>query len=164
MMSLECALIRLTGVPIRGSKDTDRGKTVEVSGRGRPSKAKQGASGEANSADTLVSDVWLQDCEEIDFCCLSHSGCSPLLRQLELAQSEKPSRGCWTTILGDSPPFSSRATDPNKGVLSVGTSLGNYLLLSSLKTEHVLTSPHLLSSRSECTECRTVNLCSPRQG
>ena len=43
----------------------------------------QEASGESNTADTLVLDFWPSDCEKINFCCLSHPPCGTLLRQPE---------------------------------------------------------------------------------
>lgn len=43
----------------------------------------QEALGESNPANTLVLDVWPPDWEKVNFCCLSHPPCGPLLQQSE---------------------------------------------------------------------------------
>lgn len=48
---------------------------VKTQGEGGHLPAKQKVSGEASPADTFVLDFQPPNCEEINFCWLSHSGC-----------------------------------------------------------------------------------------
>ena len=86
MRSLVLVLIQSDWCPYKerlGDRQAWREDHVMMWEKAPVCKPRREASGETNPTDNLISDFSLQDCEKINFCCLSHPVCRALLWQPE---------------------------------------------------------------------------------